>query len=302
MRRGGFVSRRVKVMEFEQLSDRVAKQYADLSPQLQRAARFALDHPEEVALMSMRRLAAAADVHPSTMVRLCQAFGFGGFEEFREPFRRRLRGRPDGFTGRARGIQTRRGQGKTARLVRELHQAAAANLDRTFGPDGVARLLAVSEGLHRARRVYVVGLRGSLAAAHTFYHGYRMIRGNAVLVGVLSGTEIDDLRSIGQEDVVLAFGYAPYSKATIRVLAAARRRAAAVMVVTDSAVSPLTEGAQEVLVVGNESPGFFQSVAASVAVAEALVVLLVSLGGRQAVTAIEEIETDLMAFDAFWRE
>lgn len=39
------------------LSDLLVERFETMPPQLQRAARFVLDHPQDVALMSMRELA-----------------------------------------------------------------------------------------------------------------------------------------------------------------------------------------------------------------------------------------------------
>jgi hypothetical protein len=47
-----------------------------LSPQLRRAARHLLDHPDRVAMVSMRRLADEAGVVPASFVRLAERLGF----------------------------------------------------------------------------------------------------------------------------------------------------------------------------------------------------------------------------------
>ncbi|GAB6054061.1 hypothetical protein JCM17960_28810 [Magnetospira thiophila] len=73
-------------MDFEAVCHQIEKTFARLSPQLKQAARFALDHPDDVALQSMRRLSAMAAVHPSTMVRLVKELGLDGYTAFQEPF------------------------------------------------------------------------------------------------------------------------------------------------------------------------------------------------------------------------
>ena len=60
-------------MDFATLSKRIAETFPRLSLRLQRAARHVLESPDDMALMSMRGLAASAAVHPSTMVRLARA-------------------------------------------------------------------------------------------------------------------------------------------------------------------------------------------------------------------------------------
>ena len=93
-------------MDFAALSKNIAEKFPRLSPQLQRAARHVLDRPDDVALMSMRRLATSAGVHPSTMVRLARAFEFLSYNDFREPFQQRLRIRPADYLARAPSERT----------------------------------------------------------------------------------------------------------------------------------------------------------------------------------------------------
>ncbi|NNF78676.1 MAG: MurR/RpiR family transcriptional regulator, partial [Rhizobiales bacterium] len=50
----------------QDLIDRLSENYPQLSPQLRLAAKHVLDQPEDVALKSMRSVAADAGVAPST--------------------------------------------------------------------------------------------------------------------------------------------------------------------------------------------------------------------------------------------
>ena len=82
----------------------MADSFPGLSPRLQIAARYVLDRPDDVALLSMRSMATNATVHPSTMVRLAKSYGFDSYQDFRPPFQQRLRDRPEGYLVRARNI------------------------------------------------------------------------------------------------------------------------------------------------------------------------------------------------------
>ncbi len=140
-------------MDFAALSKNIAEKFPRLSPQLQRAARHVLDRPDDVALMSMRRLATSAGVHPSTMVRLARAFEFPSYNDFREPFQQRLRVRPADYLARARDLQARGAGGEMPGLLQEVLAAGVANLRETFEANGEARFIACAEALAKARRV-----------------------------------------------------------------------------------------------------------------------------------------------------
>ena len=71
---------------------------------------------------------------------------------------------------------------------------------------------------------------------------------------------------------------------------------------TDSLVSPLAESADHTLIIKNQGPSFFHSVAAAVAVSEALIALMVAEGGESTLACIEESERQTARFDTYWRK
>lgn len=54
------------------------------------------------------------------------------------------------------------------------------------------------------------------------------------------------------------------------------------------------------MVVANRSPSLFQSLAGALAAAQALVALLVARGGKEAVAALQNSESQLERFGAYW--
>src|SRR6516225_12382026 len=76
----------VSAMRQESLSNQIVETFAGMSPQLQTAARYVLDRPRDVALLSMREQAREAGVQPATMTRLAQRLGLSGYEEIREAY------------------------------------------------------------------------------------------------------------------------------------------------------------------------------------------------------------------------
>src|SRR5216684_254811 len=65
--------------------------YHSLPPQLRKAARYVVKAPTEIALYSLREVAARAEVGPTTLVRLAAQLGFASYNAFRETFREGLR-------------------------------------------------------------------------------------------------------------------------------------------------------------------------------------------------------------------
>ncbi|MGB0682309.1 MAG: MurR/RpiR family transcriptional regulator [Magnetovibrionaceae bacterium] len=286
-------------MDFDVLSRQISDTYGHLSPQLQLAARYVLDRPEDVGLMSMRKVAQAAGVQPATMVRFAQALGFEGYETFRQPFRERLR--PGGLTQRAKDVQRRSKTDKEPGLLEDVFDADVANLAATFEANDAARLSSAADRIANARKVYVLGLRSCYPVAFYFHYVYGLFREGLVLLDGQGGTFADSLRDIREGDLLLAVSFSPYTKLTVRAMAYARERGAECLAISDSRLSPFAEQADDVLVVRSESLSVFQSIAASMALVEALVTLLIGKGGRKALKSIEDSERHLADFGAYWQ-
>lgn len=285
-------------MEYLQVNERLKAAFPGFSPQLRKAARHVLDHPEEVALNSMRELARQAGVHPSTMVRLAKTLRLSGYDALREPYRQHLRLGPVRYAARARDLQAR-DDGDSA-LLGELLALDVENLRATACAIGADRLGRASQILAGARRIYVVGARSCFSIASYFHYACRMFRDGVHLVEGTGGAFADDLRGIGSEDALLAVSFEPYARETVMAAQFGGRSGAAVIAITDSAVSPVGIDAAETLVVANRSPSFFHSLAGALAVAQALVALLVARGGKDAVAALEQSERQLERFGAYW--
>lgn len=65
-----------------------------------------------------------------------------------------------------------------------------------------------------------------------------------------AGVIRDDIERLGKKDALVAISLAPYTRATIELAARASQRGAAVLAVTDSAVSPVAQVASNVLLCG----------------------------------------------------
>lgn len=299
LRQGALKQAAASGMDYSGLAKNIADKFPQLSPQLQLAARHVLDRPDDVALMSMRGLAANAGVHPSTMVRLARALTFSSYNDFRATFQHRLRSHPSDFTGRAQELQARVG-GQSATVVGDVLDAAVGNLGESFGANATDRFVSCAEAIAGGQQLFVAGQRSCFSVAHYFHYVYSMFRTNSLLLDGHGGTFADRMRGFGKGDVLFAISFEPYSQQTVQAVEYAMDIGGDAVVLTDSMVSPLVSKAEHALIIKNESPSFFQSVASAMAAVEALIALMVLGDGKAALSAIEHSEEQLQRFDAYW--
>jgi DNA-binding MurR/RpiR family transcriptional regulator len=276
---------------FDELAVLIRARFAGLSPQFQTGAAFLLDHPDEVAVLSMRKVADRAQVQPASLVRLAQQLGFPGWNEMRELFVARVRTRPEPLTNRARSLVA--GNAKHS-LAHDLLVAQQHNLDVTAAQNE-RTLIEAARILRRARHVHVAGYRSCYAVAFGLVYGYRFFRSSVSLLTGEAGTLDMQLRAIDRDSATVVISFAPYSVEAVRVAEAALEKGSKLVAITDSAVSPIALNADKLLIFSHESPSFFPSLVAATAIAESLVAHLLALEGAGAVEQLEQAERSLHA-------
>ncbi len=273
--------------------------FSDLTPELQKAAKFMVEHPEEVGLNSMRKVAKEAGVKPATVSRLSKTLGFDEYDSLREPFRQRLRKIEPEFSSRVEDLQ-RRGADDTGSLFMDLRRQELENIERTLSDENHAAIEAAADALHSSRRVYVLGLRGAYAPAFLFHYAYQLFQENCRLIDTHAGIFADQLRGIGANDSLLVISFPPYTQLTIDAVEYAAEAGAKIVAVTDSVVSPAAHAAGHTIITQNKSASFYHSFTGALAVTQALITLLVAKKGGDAVKIAREAEKQLSKVSAYW--
>lgn len=269
--------------------------FGALSPQLQAAARYVVDHPNEVVMHSMRTVAEHAAVQPATLVRLAQALGYAGWPELKTAFGAELGLQPDSYAQRARSLAAR---GRDANLAAELFAAQRHNLELTEAQCAPS-LRAAAKLLRQAKRVHVAGFRASYPVAYSLAYGLRLFRSTVQLIdGQGGGLEMQQ-RAIERGDALVTISFAPYSREALQALEAARAAGAKVLAMTDSQASPLALQADVTMLFAAESPSFFPSIAAAIAATDALLEALVADAGPELAAAVESAEQQLFDSGAY---
>jgi len=279
----------------------VEQRFDMLSPQLQLAARYILSFPDDVAVYSMREIAARASVKPSTMVRLATRMGYANYNEFRDTFRKRLAVPASGYAARARELQLRQSRAGDGGLISDMLLAEQDNLQRTLDALTDKELEEVAHSFIRAQTIYIVGLRKCASVASFFHYATRVFFPNARLVTGAAGLFTEEISQIGLNDVMLTIAFDPYTRETVEAANAAKRANAELIAVTDSAVSPLAKRADHVFIAANRSPSFYRSLSGALMIVQILVAAIVTELGEAAVSSLEQSDKRLRNLQTYWK-
>lgn len=267
--------------------DALAGQLDDMTPELRKAAAFVLENPNEVSVSSIREIAEAANVKPNTFVRMARSVGFGGYDDFREPFREEIRQGRASFPDRARWLQSLSKGGKLGALYADMVNSAISNIEDTFANIDVGTLKQAAETVWAARRVFTlgVGVNSSNASNFTYLASTGMVEFYAIPKPGSVAT--DDLAWADSRDVLIAMTSKPYRREVVEAVRIAREQGVKVIGVSDSAASPIIIGSEFGFVVSVDTPQFFPSSVSTIAFLETLLSFVIASATPEIVERVE---------------
>ncbi|WP_249978274.1 MurR/RpiR family transcriptional regulator [Vreelandella olivaria] len=276
------------------LREQVIAQFDAMSPQLQQAARYILEHPDEVALVSMRELARHAAVQPATMTRLAKFLGLQGYDDIRAHHAEALRRGNDGFAAKVRQRVTSVTEATESDIAYHMLNGLSAQISQLCEPDTLRRLTATANRLASARKVYVLGLRSCHSVAWHFHYVMSLLGDRSVHLDGPGGTGGDALIRAKPEDVVLVVSIKPYAVDTLELAQLAKDKGLDILSITDSEVSPLVGISTHTILCSTESYSFFHTLTPALAVSEVLCTLLAEFDRPKTLDALQSADEHLL--------
>lgn len=277
------------------ISTALLENFREMPRQLKAAARWVIDNPREVALLPMKEQAKKAGVTLASLTRLAQRMGYSGYSELREVFAERVRGGETRFSSKAATELLRADRGDKVRLALESARTLSNHMLQLSDQTVVKSLEEATSLLADARRIHVLGLRASYPIAYHFNYVCSFAGLDVQLLDAPGGIGADRLRSLSDEDALLAISVKPYTRQVIDLVKFVSGRGANIIAVTDSHVSPLVDLAQAAIIAPTSSPSFFHTLTPVFAVVETLAALLASTSEERTLKAVREMEHQFKA-------
>lgn len=279
---------------------RIAAELGGFPERMQRVGAFVLDNPDDVALLSMREQARRAGVPPATMTRFAQRLGYTGYDELRALFAQSIRARISDFSARAEALAERRERLGEETLASTLANGLAERVSSLIDDEHLATIVEAAGVLGGARRIYCLGHRSCYAPAFHFAYVAGLYGAETRLLDAPGGLGSDRLNAAGPGDAMLAVSFAPYTRATVELAAAARDAGVAVVALTDRTHAPIATGARVTIAVPTELAEAAYVTAPAFAAAEILAGLVVAQIGPKGRTVLQRNEAAFAGRHVYW--
>ena len=259
----------------EEFRTLLLQDYDGLSKRLKQVARYVLDEPNELALETLAVIAERCGVQPSAIVRFAQAFGFSGASQMQRLFRDGLLSANNaiGYGERVRRFsesvsRTAAGEGLLTEFV-EGNILALQNLSETVSEKemrGAVDLIA------NAAVVHVAGFRRAFPISAYLAYSLQQLGKHVQFIDGVGGLARPQANTIDDKDLLIAVSFHPYAPETVELTEIAARNGAKILSISDSRVSPIAKAADIALQVHDSEVRSFRSLAASMCLAQAVVI------------------------------
>jgi len=259
-----------------ELKQVIAEKHTTLSKRLRQVAQYLIDHPSEIAFGTVAVISKDAGVHPSTLVRFANAFGFSGFTEMQRLFQQNLLHESPSYSDRIRLARESSGDNSMdpMNLLSQFASANSAVLDQLVSDIDIQALRTAEQTLAEADTVYIVGVRRAFVVASYFAYALRNAQRRAFLVDGVGGLIKEQGTSVRPGDALLAVSFHPYAAETKDIVQNAASKGVPVVLITDSQLSPLSPLASSMLIVKEADVHGIRSLSASLCIAQALSISL----------------------------
>ncbi len=127
-----------------------------------KAAHFIIQHPDKIAILPLRKLAAECNVSEATILRLCRGLGFSGYQDFKMSLVPELLSKGKGIW---QDITSFDEEGK---WIMQLSNSLTKSLGNSLRGIETKNLKKTASLIRKAKRIIVVGLGGSAGVAYIF--------------------------------------------------------------------------------------------------------------------------------------
>jgi DNA-binding MurR/RpiR family transcriptional regulator len=247
---------------------RLAAAQPSLSPKMARLAAFVSENYVQVAFMSTRELANAADVSHATVVRFPAVLGYADFDALRASIQDRVNFDLTGVERLQTLPSTNRSPSALLRRIIDADFESLHALAQTFSEAQLDRFVDM---ILAANRVTIFGFR--YVSPLTMYFGYSLskIKPNVQAYTHADSSLYDRVRLMNADDVLIVITFARYPTDLVALTRYAHGLGVRILAITDSPLSPVLPLAEVALFAKASMLDFVGSLAAPAALINCVV-------------------------------
>jgi len=266
----------------------IDQKYPHMSKSHKRLSDYVRENYGKAALMNVEQLSSVTGVSEATVVRFSSELGYEKFSHFQ----RALNDYAKSMLTSVQRMERAHSQYQDTDILTSVLESDIDKIKKTLTQIDRSAFDGAVNALINAKKIYIIGLRGSSALARflSYYLNFLF-----PYVKLINGTSVGDIFEqmfrIGEEDVLIAFSLPRYSLRTIRTVRFARKSGATIIGITDGQNSPILDLCDYPLIAKTDMESFVDSLVAPMSLINALVVATSMKLPDQASESLKKLES-----------
>ena len=269
------------------IAQKIRKTYGTFSKGQKKLANAVLNNSEVVSELTAANLGRLVGVSESTVVRFAVALNFSGYAQFQQAVRDLVKTK---LTPIQRIDATKRRINR-GDIIENVMEADISKIRITMENINRETFSSAVQAIINAKTIYVMGSRGSEPIASMLQYHLSLIFDNVKFIRPTSSAEVlEQMYSIGKDDVLIAFSFPRYSNKSISAAKYANQSGAEVIAITDFEAAPLAQYATLLLVAQSDMASFMDSLVAPMSIMNALIIEITNRREREIRARFEKLE------------
>ncbi|ADC48542.1 hypothetical protein BpOF4_02375 [Alkalihalophilus pseudofirmus OF4] len=275
---------------------RMVDKQGEMSKSQKKIAAYLLKHTETAPFLTASKLAKLTEVGEATVVRFAVSLGFSGYPELQKEMQNALQMK---MTSAEMFAQTIPDHNEKQNLLTEMVKDDITNLQLTLNQIDHTAFNKAAEEIVKANRIYILAYRSAVSLGKFLSFYLDLVLQNTELIEHADGMS-EHLLDIKEGDLVIAFGFARYTKRTVDALKYVKEKDVKTIVITDHPLSPLAPYGTITLHTSTEINSFIDSFTAPMSVINALLTAVTRSEHVKVEKRLQELEELWEAFDVFY--
>lgn len=247
----------------------IDKNYNEMSKSHKRLSDYIRQNYGKAALMNVEQLSSATGVSEATVVRFSAELGYEKYNFFQ----RALNDYAKSKLTSVQRMENAHSKYHDTDILSSVLEADIDKIKKTLSQIDKQAFGAAVDSLISAKKIYIIGLRGSSALARFLSYYLNFLFPYVKLVnGSSAGDIFEQMFRISEKDALIAFSLPRYSLRTIRAVQYAKKNNATIIGITDGENSPILELCDYPLIAKTDMESFVDSLVAPMSLINALVV------------------------------
>lgn len=244
---------------------------------------YILENHQDINLFTVKELAKKADVGTTTVLRLVKILGYESFFELKKEFHNIQKEYSDQWENVQRSFGNN-DENMDFKTLSNVWQEGARLLDKSLNPQLVESFKKAMDLIENAERINLLGLRPYKAVAIYLELLIEEFHSKTRQLSYDSESMFERILQFEQNEVMIIFGFAPYTQRTIDAASVAYKRGIPIVLITDHLSCPIASYSSVILTL--ETGEKHYTIIPIIALVEAIVV---ELGKRHSKTSIQKI-------------